>query len=162
MIRNDREYRETQKRIREVAERLAEEKAGLEAMGLDSDKVRQGLNPLRSFQNGLLSEVKAYEKLKAGKLPTLRSLEDLGRFLVEARIATGITQRELAKRLEVHETQVSRDEGNDYYGVTVARAARILAALGFSLAGQPVRSSQDGEGRRRVRVAARTRAHHHA
>jgi hypothetical protein len=161
VIRNDREYRETQRRLKEVAERLAEEKRALAAMGLDDEKVRQGLNPLRSFQNGLVAEAKAYERLKVGELSALGSLEELGRFLVEARVAAGITQRELARRLGAHETQVSRDEANDYYGATVARAARILAALGLGLDGRPVKRPKEREGRRRVRVAARTRAAHH-
>jgi hypothetical protein len=30
----------------------------------------------------------------------------------------------------VHETQVSRDERNEYHGITLERAARILEALG--------------------------------
>jgi hypothetical protein len=34
--------------------------------------------------------------------------------------------RELARRLGVHETQVSRDERNEYFGITLERAAKIL------------------------------------
>jgi hypothetical protein len=33
----------------------------------------------------------------------------------------------------VHESQVSRDERNEYHGVTVERASRILDALGVDL-----------------------------
>jgi len=43
------------------------------------------------------------------------------------------TQRELAEELGVHETQVSRDERNEYHGITVQRAATILDALGARL-----------------------------
>jgi DNA-binding XRE family transcriptional regulator len=139
MIRNDREYRETQRRIKEHERHLAAEKDALEAMGLSAEKVQYGLNPLKSFQLGLIEEARAYERLKAGRLPKLASLAGLGRLLVEARIASGITQRELAKRLAVNETQVSRDENNDYHGVTVERAARILNALGLDLSGTRVR-----------------------
>jgi transcriptional regulator with XRE-family HTH domain len=39
------------------------------------------------------------------------------------RIAQGISQRERARRLDVHETQVSRDERNEYFGITLERAA---------------------------------------
>jgi transcriptional regulator with XRE-family HTH domain len=35
----------------------------------------------------------------------------------------------LARRLGVHESQVSRDERNEYFGITLERAERILAAL---------------------------------
>ena len=50
--------------------------------------------------------------------------------MVALRIANGLTQRELARRLEVHESQVSRDERNEYYGITLEKALRILEALG--------------------------------
>jgi transcriptional regulator with XRE-family HTH domain len=53
--------------------------------------------------------------------------------LIAVRIAQGVTQRELAKRLGVHESQVSRDERNEYFGITLERAARVLDALGARL-----------------------------
>jgi transcriptional regulator with XRE-family HTH domain len=45
----------------------------------------------------------------------------------------GISQRELARRLGEHETQVSRDERNEYFGITLERAAKILDALNVRL-----------------------------
>jgi transcriptional regulator with XRE-family HTH domain len=53
--------------------------------------------------------------------------------LIALRIALGLTQRQLAERLGVHESQVSRDERNEYHGVTVERASRLLDALGVNL-----------------------------
>lgn len=61
------------------------------------------------------------------------NLHGLGRALVAIRIALGLTQRELADRLGVNESQVSRDERNEYRGVTVERACRILDALGVEM-----------------------------
>jgi len=57
----------------------------------------------------------------------------LGRLLIGARIYRGLSQRELASRLGVHESQVSRDERNEYGSITVERASRILEALGVEL-----------------------------
>lgn len=57
------------------------------------------------------------------------SLSHLGRSLVALRIARNISQAELARRLKVSESQVSRDERNDYQGITVERAQRIIEAL---------------------------------
>ena len=53
--------------------------------------------------------------------------------LIALRIARGISQRQLAERLGVHESQVSRDERNEYHGITLDRAARVLDALGVDL-----------------------------
>jgi hypothetical protein len=39
----------------------------------------------------------------------------------------------LARRLNVHESQVSLDERNEYFGITLDRAAKILDALGVRL-----------------------------
>jgi len=44
-----------------------------------------------------------------------------------------VTQRELAERLGVHESQVSRDERNEYHGITLERAARVVDALGVEI-----------------------------
>ena len=49
--------------------------------------------------------------------------------LIALWIAKGLTQRELAERLEVSEMQVSRDERNEYYGVTRAKAFLNLSRL---------------------------------
>ncbi|MDQ3230225.1 MAG: hypothetical protein M3Q07_00255, partial [Pseudobdellovibrionaceae bacterium] len=38
-----------------------------------------------------------------------------------------------AKKLDVHVSQVSRDERNEYHGVTVDRASRILDILNAGL-----------------------------
>lgn len=35
----------------------------------------------------------------------------------------------LAGRLDVHESQVSRDERNEYFGITLERTIKILDAL---------------------------------
>ena len=43
---------------------------------------------------------------------------------------------QLAERLGVHESQVLRDERNDYRGVTAERAQRILEALGVRFVAQ--------------------------
>jgi transcriptional regulator with XRE-family HTH domain len=53
--------------------------------------------------------------------------------LISLRIAQGISQRELAKRLNVHESQISRDERNEYFGITLERAIKILDALNVRL-----------------------------
>ena len=56
----------------------------------------------------------------------------------------GITQhRDLADRLGVHESQVSRDERNEYHGVTVDLANRVLEALGVDLRSEVVSLGMD-------------------
>jgi plasmid maintenance system antidote protein VapI len=68
-------------------------------------------------------------KLKRREFDELANFRGFGHMLISRRIARGLTQRELAKRLGVHESQVSRDERNGYFGITLERAMRVLAAL---------------------------------
>jgi hypothetical protein len=130
MIRNDAEYREAARRLKEEQQQLEEQRVRLEEMNLTPEQVKRALDPLRSFHLQLSEELSAYERLKRGDLGQMLNLHGLGRSLIALRIARGLTQRQLAELLGVHESQVSRDERNDYHGITVERAQRILDALG--------------------------------
>ncbi|MFA6033489.1 MAG: helix-turn-helix transcriptional regulator [Myxococcota bacterium] len=133
MIRNETEYQEAVKRLQEEKERLSKHRAHLKEMGLAAAEIKRAIDPLRSFHEQLVEEVESYERLKRGDMAELMNLHGLGQALVALRIATGLTQRELAERLGVHESQVSRDERNEYHGITVERASRILDELGVHL-----------------------------
>ncbi len=146
MIRNENEYQEAARRLSEEQERLAEHRKRLEEMGLAADEVKRALNPLRSFHEQLSEEVESYERLKRGEMGEIRNLHGLGATLVALRIALGLTQRELAARLGVHESQVSRDERNEYHAITVDRASRILDAFSVELRSafeQPIKRTND-------------------
>lgn len=129
MIRNETEYGEAVSRLRDEEARLAEQKAKLVEMGLVPEDVERALDPFRSFHLQLREEVEYYERLRRGEVGALQNLHGLGQMLVGLRIARGLTQRQLAELLGVHESQVSRDERNEYHGLTVERASRILDAL---------------------------------
>lgn len=129
MIRSEKEYKEAVARIRQERKRLAKQEAELKGMGLKPDKIKRALDPMRSFHQQLDEEVRGYERLKRGQFEEVRNLLGLGQLLVSLRIARGLSQRQLAERLGVHESQISRDERNEYHGITLERAARILEAL---------------------------------
>lgn len=133
MIRNETEYRKAVRRLQEERSRLSEQEKRLRDEGLSEKEVTNLLNPFRSFHLQLEEEVDSYERLRRGDLGEIENLNGLGQILVAARIALGLSQRELARRLSVHETQVSRDERNEYHGITVERVTRILEALGVTL-----------------------------
>lgn len=133
MIWNEVEYKEAVQRLKDEHDRLAAYRAELEKSGLAPDSIKRAMDPLRSFHLQLAEEVEYYERLKRGDPGALHNLHGLGRFLVGLRIAAGLTQRELAAKLQVDESQVSRDERNEYHGVSVDRAVRILDALGVQL-----------------------------
>jgi ribosome-binding protein aMBF1 (putative translation factor) len=95
--------------------------------------VKRAIEPIQSFHLQLIEEVDEYERLKRGEFADLVNFHGVGRLLVSLRIHRGLTQREFADRLGVHESQVSRDERNEYHGITVNRAARLFEILGVRL-----------------------------
>ncbi len=84
---------------------------------------------MESFHLQLNEEVDSYERLKRREFDEIDNFRGFGHLLISLRIAQGMTQRELARRLGVHESQISRDERNEYFGVTLERAMKVLEAL---------------------------------
>ena len=113
--------------------RIDAQKTQLEKMGLSSADVKRAIDPIQSFHLQLQEEVESYQRLKRGEFDEIWNLEGMGQLLISARIARGLTQRQLAEKTGVNESQVSRDERNEYHGVTLDRAARILELLGVEL-----------------------------
>jgi len=133
MIRNETEYQEASERLAQERQRLVEHKARLKTAGLTDEEIKRVIDPFESFHLQLKEEVESYEKLKRGEFDELDNLRGLGHLLISIRIAQGLSQRDLAKKLNVHESQVSRDERNEYFGITLERAIRLLDALNVKL-----------------------------
>jgi hypothetical protein len=129
MIRNETEYQEACGRLVNERARLADHRSRLKDAGLSDEEIKRVTDPMESFHLQLQEEVESYERLKRGEFDELDNLRGLGALLISLRIAQGVSQRELARRLNVHESQVSRDERNEYFGITLERAIRILDAL---------------------------------
>jgi ribosome-binding protein aMBF1 (putative translation factor) len=133
MIRNETEYKEAVARLAEERKRLSEHRARLKETGLTDEEIKRVIDPMESFHLQLKEEVESYERLKRGEFEEIENLRGLGHLLISLRIAQGISQRELAKRLDVHESQVSRDERNEYFSITLERTVKILEALNVRL-----------------------------
>lgn len=133
MIRNESEYREAVHRLRDERDRLDAHRRALREAGLADDEVKRVCDPMETFHQQLREEVAFYERIARGEFGELRNFRGIGQLLVGLRIAQGLSQRELAERLGVHESQVSRDERNEYFNVTLERATRVLEALNAEL-----------------------------
>ena len=133
MIRTEAEYKRALREKDEQAKRLKAHRKKLVEAGLSREELKRAMEPLISFHQQLVEELQIYESLKSGNLGEVSKLDGMGQQLVGLRIALGLSQRELAEKLGVHESQVSRDERNEYHGITLERANRILEALGVRL-----------------------------
>ncbi len=133
MIRSETEYEAARQRLDEDRDFAIQQKAALEAQGFTPEQVALGMEATLSYHAQLAEEVDWYEKVRRREIGPLRNLTQMGRLLIGLRIANGLSQRELSDRLGVSEAQVSRDERNEYHGVTMERAQRVLDALGETL-----------------------------
>ncbi len=132
--------REMPRRAREVANARAEMVRIQAEMDRQRETLlRHGLTPgqvdsLQSRSRDRLEQVRqqhaAAKAAMRGELSAEVPLDGLGRRLVELRMAAGLSQGQLARRLGVSDQQVSRDERRFYAGVGLAKAERVLSALG--------------------------------
>jgi ribosome-binding protein aMBF1 (putative translation factor) len=129
MIRNETECREAATRLADERQRLADHRERLKEAGLSDEEIKRVIDPMESFHLQLKEGVESYKRLKRGEFEELENPCGFGHLLISLRIAQGISQRELARRLNVHESQVSRAERNEYFGITLERAITILDAL---------------------------------
>jgi len=129
MIRTEQEYQLTLQKLADQDDRIRQQAEQLNAMGIDKAGIKRVLDPIRTFSAKLRDEIETYDALKRGEFPVLENFAGMGQMLIALRIAQGLTQRELAQRMGVNESQVSRDERNEYRGVTRDRVQRILEVL---------------------------------
>ena len=116
-------------------------------------RTQLAIDPLATFSLQLREEVEEYERLMRGQFEPLENLNGIGHMLVALRIYKGMKQKELAEKLGIKESQVSRDERNEYHGVTLERASRIFDALGVELRSRfkaPVFEGGSHSGRKRA------------
>ena len=133
MIKTEREYLEAKQRLEAEFKKIAEHKNKMKKAGLTKDQVKLALDPLSSFALQLHEEVEEYEKLKRGQFDIIENLNGLGHTLVALRIFKGVKQKELADKMNVTESQVSRDERNEYHGASIEKIQKVLNALDVKL-----------------------------
>jgi ribosome-binding protein aMBF1 (putative translation factor) len=131
MIRNEAEYKEAVGRLTEEQRRLAEHRSRLKDAGLSPEEIKRVTDPMQSSHSQLSADVESYERLRRREFDEMENFKGAGHFLIALRIAQSVSQRELSRRLGIHESQISRDERNEYFGITFERASRIVDALGL-------------------------------
>ncbi|HEX9944733.1 MAG TPA: AAA family ATPase [Thermoanaerobaculia bacterium] len=144
MIKNERQYRITKAQ----AERFREAIRALQSSPPD-EKVhpilrRAELEALQSQLADLEREILEFEELRNGLRPVLNveSIDDLPRALIQARIAAGLSQEELAAKLGLKPQQIQRYEATEYQSASLSRVAEVTHVLPLNL-GQDVLPSSD-------------------
>jgi hypothetical protein len=88
-----------------------------------------------SWVEDLQDQIAEYDQLRSGKVPRLKveSFDQLGRGLIKARIAAGVTDAQLAERLGVEVKVIEDLERFDYEQASLARLAQIADILGVEI-----------------------------
>ena len=94
----------------------------------------------------LREQLAEYEALRSGRIAVLEldSLTALPDALIRARIAGGLTQKELATRLGLKEQQIQRYEATRYAGVSLERIQAVAEALGVKIHERVILPSASG------------------
>lgn len=137
MILNERDLREARNNVAVLDAALSSERA-LEPMvkGLPPEVVVQVARAMKAERTELVEVIGAYESAKdSGDHRPLqkRAGSDPGLTMIVARIAKGMSQRDLAWRLGVKEQQVQRYEADRYRTISLKNYERVAALLGVNL-----------------------------
>ena len=133
MIKNERQYRITKSQAEKFADAIRRvEKAPSSANPL---VVKASREALESQLADLHSEIEEYERLLTGDvhLVEVESFQELPAALIRARIAAGLSQKDLGERLDMKEQQIQRYEATDYAGASFSTLSAIVNALGVSM-----------------------------
>jgi HTH-type transcriptional regulator/antitoxin HigA len=95
------------------------------------------VDALKSQIADIEAELAEYGLLKSGQVSFSKTyaLEELPRVLVQARIASGMSQTGLAEKLSMKPQQVQRYEATDYMGASLSRLIEVARTLGVKTSG---------------------------
>ena len=84
-----------------------------------------------SLLEDLRDDIHEYEALKRGEFPLeeLLKVSEIPKMLIKARIAQGISPKELADRLDLDEQDIQQYEANDYASATLGRISDVAMVL---------------------------------
>jgi ribosome-binding protein aMBF1 (putative translation factor) len=130
MIENELQFRVTKSRVTAFKKAVAD---------LEQNPPKLPPKGVKARREAMLSEIEVletqlaeYQTLKGSRrvVLELEALRNLPEALLQARIAAGLTQAELAKRLGVKVQQVQRDEKMRYAGASLERVIHVAEVLG--------------------------------
>ena len=86
----------------------------------------------------LKNQMSEYESLKSGQFPLekLNIAHELPFILIKARIAQGLSQKDLAEQVGLEEHQIQQYEAKDYESATLATIRNVATVL-YCGAGNP-------------------------
>lgn len=133
MLKNDREYVSTKKKIRKLEDALRiADKTTVEMPDFIFDAMVAGI---QSQIDDMKAEVQEYEQLAGSNTIAVESLENIGELLIKARISHGYNQKNLAAKVGLSPQQIQKYEADEYQSADLKKIVEIAAALELTMEG---------------------------
>ena len=129
MIKNERERTRKQQQVKDYEQLIIQNRELLKRVGVSPEKIEEHIALNKASMEEIKAEIAEYDQLKNHTTPPSETITRIGDLLVKLRIYKGLTQKALAERMGVDETQVSRDERSHYKGVSLERLLKVIQAL---------------------------------
>jgi HTH-type transcriptional regulator / antitoxin HigA len=139
MITNERQYKIARQQLARMHDSLEALAVVVAENSAASRTLRQAeASALESQIGSITAEIGDYEALRAGavSIPADAGLAELPHLLIRARIAGGMSQGDLAKRVGLKEQQIQRYESQEYASASLSRLKQIAEALGLKVAAE--------------------------
>lgn len=135
MIKNERQYRITKTQADKFEQALRSIVSGAATDYPDPIIRNAQINALESQHGELREEIAEYESLRTDSpgVFDVASFDELPEALIKARIALGLSQKDLADRLGLKEQQLQRYEATNYASASLERTQEIVNALGLRI-----------------------------
>ena len=136
IISNDRQARETAALIEQINQALSSEQVLKSIVeGLPREVIDGVRRSLTSERSELIDTLTAYNDAKGGDFEKLkiRTANDLGDFLIAARIIKGWSQKDLARNLGLREQAIQRYESERYRSISLGNYLRFAKILSIRL-----------------------------
>jgi transcriptional regulator with XRE-family HTH domain len=129
MIKNTQQENLTKERINELTQLRADISKNQEMSKIEK---LYSLNSFDGMIATLQEELNEYEELRGGNLNIIeaKSLEELPKSIIKARIAQHMSQTDLAKKIGIQAQQIQRYEANDYQNISFDRLVELAKAVG--------------------------------
>ncbi len=131
MIKNELQYKRTKSLAADMEAALVGVRSHREFKALPPLGRRAYLASLKRQLRQFNQELEDYERLKSGKFDFRRlpDIENIPSLLIQARIARGLAQEDLARLLKLKKQQIQQYEATEYASASLAKIRQIADAL---------------------------------
>jgi HTH-type transcriptional regulator / antitoxin HipB len=132
MIQNEHQYKISQGKIRDIQQSL--DQLYKENKSLHPRQFKMRENGLQGILSKIQEEIEEYDVLKEKpRVIEIDSFAEIPVALIKARIALGMTQKDLAEKLGMKEQQIQRYEANQYSSAGFHKLTKVAEALEVTL-----------------------------